>query len=134
MVESGTDAGVDLETVAQRMAIRNAVEAGDVEQALEDYHRAHEHDETFVRPVQMIADHWAVERDCDQAMPYLEKLVTLRPDSAVSYHNRGHCRYRLGDFEGALVDATTACDMGDQKSCRVRRKIEGIERWSEQKR
>mmetsp|Transcript_71439 Transcript_71439/g.214753 ORF Transcript_71439/g.214753 Transcript_71439/m.214753 type:complete len:246 (+) Transcript_71439:52-789(+) len=35
MEESGTDAGVDLETVGERMAIRTAIESGDVEHALE---------------------------------------------------------------------------------------------------
>ena len=35
MEESGTDAGVDLATVGQRMAIRSAVESGNVSEALE---------------------------------------------------------------------------------------------------
>ena len=39
MEESGTAAGVDLESVGERMAIRNAVESGDVEQALKRVRR-----------------------------------------------------------------------------------------------
>ena len=35
MEESGTDAGVDLETVGERMAIRSAVESGSVSAAFE---------------------------------------------------------------------------------------------------
>jgi len=98
---------------------------GDPERARADLQRASDADPTFVRPLQEIADLYVQARDCAGAAPWLEKILQMRPDDPVAWFNRGHCRYRAGDLEGALDDAHTACGMGHELSCKTMRRIEG---------
>lgn len=38
---------------------------------------------------------------------------------AVTYHNRGNCRYILGDKRGGCEDLRKACEMGDPSGCEM---------------
>lgn len=55
------------------------------------------------------ADQW------DQALPYLNKALTLNPKAEKAYNNRGLVYARRGQFELALKDYDKALELGGEK-------------------
>jgi tetratricopeptide (TPR) repeat protein len=46
-----------------------------------------------------------------EALEILNRLITLNPTIAYAYNNRGFAKYKLGDFEGAIVDFDKSIDL-----------------------
>jgi tetratricopeptide (TPR) repeat protein len=53
----------------------------------------------------------------DAALQDLDRVINLKPDFPVTYHNRGLAYYRVGQTESGSNDIRKACSMGFKPSC-----------------
>lgn len=97
--------------------------------AVRDLKAATEIDPAFVGALQHLSDAYVMQRDCRSALPYLDRLVELRPEDGVAYYNRGHCRYYLKDAEGSIADAHRGCELGHTPSCNLLPRLERRLSW-----
>ncbi|MEC8423547.1 MAG: hypothetical protein VX000_07200, partial [Myxococcota bacterium] len=73
----------------------------------------------------------AMQKRCEDALPHLERVIELMPEHHIGYVNRGSCRYRVGDVEGSIADAQMACELGNDRACRMVPKLEKRKAWKE---
>ncbi len=81
--------------------------------------RAVELDPEFASAWKAIATSFVLQQRCPDAKEALDRYIELRPDDPGGYYNRGGCRYRGGDREGALEDGQKACELGMPMACRA---------------
>lgn len=83
----------------------------------------------WVNPKVVLAGALAMQRRCEEALPHLDAVVAQLPDHHIGYVNRGSCRYRVGDVDGSIADATKACELGNDRACRTIPQLERRKTW-----
>ena len=85
----------------------------------------------WVNPKVVLGGALAMQKRCEDALPHLEQVVALMPEHHIGYMNRGSCRYRVGDVDGAIADAQQACSLGNDRACRTVPQLERRRTWKE---
>lgn len=85
----------------------------------------------WVNPRVVLGGALAMQKRCEDALPHLERVIELMPGHHIGYVNRGSCRYRVGDVEGSIADAQMACELGNDRACRMVPKLEKRKAWKE---
>ena len=75
---------------------------GNIEQALENYHRYELADDTDVWTLRHIAACLRMLKRYDEAVDYYRKVDTLKPGQVSTTLNLGHCLLEKGDLDGAM--------------------------------
>ena len=93
-------------------------------EALECFQLAIAKEPSFTSAHWRIAWNFVFSKRCGDALPHLDKIIELQPETGPHYYNRGHCRFYTKDLKGALQDAEVGCTLGYKPSCDVAIKME----------
>ena len=80
---------------------------GDTQGAIEDYNQA----------IKLNPDYATTQKDRQisryllDEQQQLKQVINIDPHDAIGYKNRGHDRFELGDYEGAIADYTQAIEI-----------------------
>lgn len=86
--------------------------------------KARELDPSFTEAITWEAAAHVDAKQCPEALPLLHQAVDAWPDDPKQYFNRGHCHFITRDFDAALADTEKACEMGLERACKTRTRVQ----------
>jgi len=86
--------------------------------------KARELDPSFTEAIAWEAAAHVDAKQCPDALPLLHQTVAAWPDDPKQYFNRGHCHFITRDFDAALADSDKACEMGLERACKTRTRVQ----------
>jgi len=94
------------------------------DEAVASFQKARELDPSFTEAITWEAAAHVDAKRCPDALPLLDEAVAAWPDDPTQYFNRGHCHFITRDYDAALEDSQKACDMGLERACKTRQRVE----------
>jgi tetratricopeptide (TPR) repeat protein len=99
------------------------ISTGETDRAFNDFKKAVELNPSYGEALDNLGWLCTEIGKYEEGAQYLSRSISLKPDNAWAYYQRGHCYFKLGDQQAALEDAKMACELGFRDGCTIYRKF-----------